>query len=1045
MDLTKVRFEEVDVKQSIINIKKRAHPSNMIKKCIESNDSESVSSETAEKRNKWKRNKNKLDKNVKAPKTEAINAMIPEPQPNATFATVADDGIPNVLPFDELYKQFDHIKEADWKQDPVDKQRLKEDSARFHKQMDEEKLTPVLKKEMDALINDLPRPIFRVSLDTSSDKRIDYVQQLKERTHFLPVFTAAYMREMSQEAGKFIHSSTGTLYDFPPCCKGDKCCLRKLPIKGMPKGGITGMMFFFPDEYKQFLKTRVAPMVERPCVTCVCYTTMSLYIMLSAYPERMTVDQDCVFQSFRNISDDDGGYRHEFLIGPKHNKYVGIVDMIRMIRCRYLTVIRYNKTHRYGIDDSPMAWKPPQRITPLVGETRADFLHRSRDYYRGMERTELHLDTRPTLLRLSQGRNPDLEVAYFKEYKAHKTYDSAINADSFIASNEAYRVSKFQRIVCEDTIADMYHKLLDCCFFSQIKGPAKKDPYVYIVGKTLPHKCGRRKFPYVAARCIQENPRFRDDILDWFVCSILGNYRHVQPEFRPPLSVRARVYDVRYSNPYKLISLFYQESDDKKKITCQHENLLKCAVGEYLVFMVNDNPVLKEHINNLFDWDYYSTTIVNTMNQIRLLMWTDSPNPGIEPANHAQLEQICAASQALILKGAYKKNQPSLCMMFHNMRSFLSKKHGFEMKKLDEEHKQAIRTLVFRSDPVYCNPTKTIVEALPLLGCSKEASKEMYRLHEMHDEFKLRDEPVHRKLLEIATSFPYTLSLFNYFSDQWKASNWIHIRRLPYHYTFYQLQAISERFKTKENVVPAELVEFWFCPVCRKEYSILTTEPRTCPKSKTNPNHPKKWCVHHKQYEFGYDKIVADYTTNRYYCLSKKRDKEKVRHELVNVSLLGNLLVMKNTQITLCPQQACGRPMVINPQFCEYNERGFACAFCSQRIRQEHKKRMQSITDISVNLDLPSKCSICWKPVSKNAVLHLYPHNVVMCHKHPNRECIDAVEALIHSPKYRDDEKQVIETINKSIRVTKEFNREKFANKLKSDLNRARRASRQRK
>ena len=170
-------------------------------------------------------------------------------------------------------------------------------------------------------------------------------------------------------------------------------------------------------------------------------------------------------------------------------------------------------------------------------------------------------------------------------------------------------------------------------------------------------------------------------------------------------------------------------------------------------------------------------------------------------------------------------------------------------------------------------------------------------------------------------------------------------------------------------------------------------------------------------------------------CSAKKRDKDKKRHELVKVSLLGNILILNNQQITLCPQQGCGRHMVLNPDICEYNERGFACTFCSHKMQLKKKELIRNVKDVSIDMYQNTTCTRCNKKLTKQVPAFLYPHNIVLCQKHHSEQVVNAVSMMPESSTYD----QILKEINRQIALRDEFNRLRYSKQQQAILNRSKR------
>ena len=183
---------------------------------------------------------------------------------------------------------------------------------------------------------------------------------------------------------------------------------------------------------------------------------------------------------------------------------------------------------------------------------------------------------------------------------------------------------------------------------------------------------------------------------------------------------------------------------------------------------------------------------------------------------------------------------------------------------LTPEHRQALKQLAQRLDPLISNAGLALRQCLSSLGASRSAIKEVKLLFLMIEEYHTGKKPVLTQLIKVAKLHTAAWSLLSYFVTEWRRINWTQQRPLPYHYRRAQILAIQQRFHIMGGI-PREAAHVWFCPRCRLFYSIVIHfAARPCKQ------HHLSWCPScHKHYEFGYEKIVMDYYTGQCYCSSK--------------------------------------------------------------------------------------------------------------------------------------------------------------------------------
>jgi hypothetical protein len=103
----------------------------------------------------------------------------------------------------------------------------------------------------------------------------------------------------------------------------------------------------------------------------------------------------------------------------------------------------------------------------------------------------------------------------------------------------------------------------------------------------------------------------------------------------------------------------------------------------------------------------------------------------------------------------------------------------------------------------------------------------------------------------------------------------------------------------------------------------------------------------------------------------------------------------------LCPQHKCGLPMVFDPEFACYTERGIACPRCSRAIHDQrdieyevaassfHKRMQDTFSAGSGEATLAKfKCAWCEKPIKTAAGIHLIGYSLFLCAKHGTKRNI---------------------------------------------------------
>lgn len=136
-----------------------------------------------------------------------------------------------------------------------------------------------------------------------------------------------------------------------------------------------------------------------------------------------------------------------------------------------------------------------------------------------------------------------------------------------------------------------------------------------------------------------------------------------------------------------------------------------------------------------------------------------------------------------------------------------------------------------------------------------------------------------------------------------------------------------------------------------------------------------------------YMETPVDCMTGRPYCKINRSNgfKRCSEESLSQVYLLGRLLWMRGW-VALCPQEGCGLAFLFRPGLCLYNSRGFACASCTDKIRQKERERIEGLSKIS------STCALCsTNLLNSSKESYLYPHGLALCANHHSLEMLEAM------------------------------------------------------
>jgi hypothetical protein len=646
----------------------------------------------------------------------------------------------------------------------------------------------------------------------------------------------------------------------------------------------------------------------------------------------------------------------------------------------------------------------------------------------------------------------------------HTSFRATVALDSILMKDDWHHIISYQTIPCFD------RSLMLMATCDQVA--TVKNTFAFIMSKTLPQKCMMRKFSIVCMKKLEKDAHLEEKIRQLLLCSLLGNYLHCTPSSRPCAAARRVLIEAlhykRKTTP-KMVwfrSLFRQ---------CGH--LIGFALRDYLIYAVEDNPSLHDHMKQLFDWDQFRSSVIHTMDRVRSYFdfsvrvnrspfaeSLENTSPASQKALHADLRTIVEPAHDRLLAVCYKRYNHSVISALSSLRKKIPlfplsssssssssddmriEKHtdsdsenededdnpkaqadDEEEAEDDEEDEDlsqyvskqqysVLNEVVQRLISVRVNVMARMVSFFVFLGVSEQMVGYVREVVHLLQDGSLTTRGQERLMEQLASRDRHAYNLLHV------ASALLHerqrccvLRQLPIHYFQNQLEAVQERFGMKVNggkVLDTPLL-FRFCQVCDRVYSLVRDFHS----------------VYKNDYTWGLRDAVTDYSTMQVYCEdSKSNHRGKCGEKpLCAVPLLGQLLYFKGKTILLCPQKACGLPMILDMNLCAFTDRGPACKDCTLKLS---KASVHAIPPVS-------RCVYCASQPSKPHNTFLYPHGTSLCRKHN----LKGMTAFIRKrkPKTRD------ETVKLIVAYTLHRRRERYEAKLpqmKRDLARRKMASR---
>jgi hypothetical protein len=296
----------------------------------------------------------------------------------------------------------------------------------------------------------------------------------------------------------------------------------------------------------------------------------------------------------------------------------------------------------------------------------------------------------------------------------------------------------------------------------------------------------------------------------------------------------------------------------------------------------------------------------------------------------------------------------------------------------------------------------TLLSVLPAFGSPTAACDLVWKIIKGHDSGKVNKTNRTDLIKELRTTYPYTYNIITATSVIWEWHSRIKRYPLPFHYWKNQLEAITARCKLSTHMdipepipvsVAHEHIDLSICSVCQDVYSLVRAFS----------------IVPKRPYYAAYKGKYVDTIENKCYCSQSNItwNSSCQTTELSSVMLLGHIIIIKKKTYMICPQRACGMPMLYEPAHCAWSDRGPACSKCTETLDKATEQKIKTENDDYLN---PSRgCMICKgdKRISKSTDTFLYGPGTYICRRHHNQRLADYVnsqlpkaidESPIHTP-----------------------------------------------
>ena len=167
------------------------------------------------------------------------------------------------------------------------------------------------------------------------------------------------------------------------------------------------------------------------------------------------------------------------------------------------------------------------------------------------------------------------------------------------------------------------------------------------------------------------------------------------------------------------------------------------------------------------------------------------------------------------------------------------------------------------------------------------------------------------------------------------------------------------------SVMPLKECCLDFCPSCLKVFSML-------PKGVSRQRFTAR--------SSGMNGAILDVMGDALFCCRTSKIHCQLTR-LFRFPLLGRQLIVRGKMYMLCPQPACGRPMILDEHGAFFNEHGPGCGFCEKTVTAARHRRLFSE---ALDLDVEGRpfCFMCSVHVTERKKAWCIKFGTILCERH---------------------------------------------------------------
>lgn len=185
----------------------------------------------------------------------------------------------------------------------------------------------------------------------------------------------------------------------------------------------------------------------------------------------------------------------------------------------------------------------------------------------------------------------------------------------------------------------------------------------HVVCKLFPRAGMPRRFAPILCDYMNADPGMKREITEIILCSLLGNYTHCTKDSRADAPMRQTLYGIFMPLTFYHAAVGMNLTDHIVKLV--HGGVAPLlslfAMREYLVFLIDDDPVLRSHAVVLFEYEAFRVIVLKAMADVRVYIRENMRDGGTMTEATIEMNVHIDALNALLKTGYEAVVKRTIC------------------------------------------------------------------------------------------------------------------------------------------------------------------------------------------------------------------------------------------------------------------------------------------------------------------------------------------------------------------------------------------------